>query len=138
MILMHPHDDLLRVTRAVFPASERKNLYEELGWNVNLKWVTQLWCRTNEMRKMDRSGIIAQIKAAFRQDVWFPKKNIKDIPNAAAMLADAVSIPRIDGSLHSIHIRNEKKIVTSIQLYGLLLRSIEPYFANVSKNGCFH
>lgn len=62
---------------------------------------------TNKMRKTVSGGIIAQIRAAFRKDILFPKKNTKDDPIAAAMPADPVSIPRTDGSLYSIHTTNE-------------------------------
>lgn len=54
------------------------------------------------MRIIDEIGIDAQIKAAFRQDVSFPKKYTNAIPNAAAILADAVRIPRILGSLKAM------------------------------------
>lgn len=47
---------------------------------------------------MARIGMIAQINAAYRQDVWLPKKYTKPIPNAAAILEDAVKMPRMLGS----------------------------------------
>lgn len=51
------------------------------------------------MKMMDKIGMNAQINAAFRQDVWFPKKYTNPMPKAAAILADAVKIPRMLGSL---------------------------------------
>lgn len=49
---------------------------------------------------MEIRGIVAQIRAAFLQDVWLPRKYTNAIPKAAAMLAEAVNIPRILGSLN--------------------------------------
>lgn len=45
------------------------------------------------------TGIVMQINAAFLHDVMLPKKYTKAIPNAAAIEALAVSIPRMLGSL---------------------------------------
>lgn len=76
--------------------------------STNLRQMSSRHVHTNAMRKTVSGGINAQIRAALRKDISFPKKNTKDAPIAYAMPADAVSVPRTDGSLYSIHATNEK------------------------------
>lgn len=48
---------------------------------------------------MENVGTEAQINAAFRHDIWLPRKYVAEIPNAAAIVVVAISMPRMFGSL---------------------------------------
>lgn len=68
-----------------------------IGLNVR---VTKILL-TNVVKIMDNVGIEAQISAAFRHDIWLPRKYVAEMPKAAAIVVVAISIPRILGSLKS-------------------------------------